>query len=358
MNHNLKIQKLLLKKREVFSSSDKINLLKEAINIADTHQDINWGFDLRLDLIGEERNTSKCIESFPAFSWILDTHDNNPELFNEEDFMWEYKWMVGSSFTNANLTLDQINTIQEDFKTRLQRNGFSIRPYYSRYANWAMTINDLETASKYLDLREKEEHDDMSDCKACELDDLIELRLRSGNLDEALTIGKELYSGKLTCAHMPFNTYCLSMHFFEEFGNKEKAKEFFDKAEKELAKSEEAGYTSMILLISMMIRYITKYDTEKAWNYFEKYALWNLNSEDQINLSFSINILPLLKKETTRTLQVSSELPWYRSDNTYNTKELFNYYSALAKTLANTFDKRNGKPYFTEELEKALKENL
>jgi len=93
MNYNLEIQKVLLKLKDLKSFEDKIMALKEAIQVADQHNDIDWGFDLRLDLIRQERNTSRCNESFPAFAWILHTSDANEDYFDESEFLWEYKWI-------------------------------------------------------------------------------------------------------------------------------------------------------------------------------------------------------------------------------------------------------------------------
>lgn len=331
------------------SPDDKIALLKQAIQIADANHDLNWGFELRLELIRDEKDTSRCVDSFPAFSWILDTFDRDPDTFDEKEFLWEYKWMLGSARRNSAISLAQIESIAEDYKMRLQRNGYSLRPYYTAKAHMAFFMGQLTEAKKYIELRDKELRDDMANCRACELDDNIELELRLGNLEKALTVGNEVLSKKVTCAHMPFASYCACVKYFQKDGDLERAHEFFLKAEVDLASLD--GDTSQIGEIGTMINFLAEYDREKAWQYFEQYADWNINSEEYVDFLFSSNVLPLLREGGTRSLQLSSSLPWYREDNTYDIAELYAYHLNNAKALAHKFDTRNGTTCFKEELQ-------
>lgn len=351
MDYALQIQKLLLRKEKLSSPLDRITLLKQAINLADAHNDIEWGFDLRLDLIRDEKDTSHCDESLPAFTWILDAYDKNPEMFDEEDFLWEYKWMLGSVRRNSSISLEQIESIAEDFKTRLLRNGYSLRPYYTAKAHLAFFLNSPADAKKYIDLRNQEVRDEMSNCRACELDDDVELEMRLGNLEKAITVGNSMLTKKVTCTHMPFSCYCTCVKYFMKAGDTEKALEYFRKAEADLS---ELSDTSQISEIGIMIRFLTDYDREKAWTFFEQHAHWNVDSEDFLDFLFSINVLPLLKGEGSRVLNVNPSLEWYREDNTYDLKEVYNYYYKKAKDLAERFDKRNGSGYFGEQFAEAV----
>jgi hypothetical protein len=347
----LQIQKLLLQRDKLSSPNDRITLLKQAINLADTHNDIEWGFDLRLDLIMDEKETSRCNESLPAFTWILDAYDKNHELFNEENFLWEYKWMLGSVRRNSLISLEQIESIAEDYKTRLLRNGYSLRPYYTTKAHLALFLNNLDDARKYIDLRNKEIRDGMANCRACELDDDVELELRLGNFEKALTVGNNMLTKKVTCTHMPFSCYCACIKYFREAGNMGKAYEYYQKAEADLA---ELSDTSPIAEIGIMLRFLTDYDSEKAWSFFEQHAHWNIDSEDYLDFIFSMNALPLLKNGGSRILNVNSSLEWYKEDNTYDLKEIYNYYHKKAKDLAERFDRRNRNDYFGEQLAEAI----
>ena len=351
MSYNLQIQRLLIKRETVTAPNDKIALIKQAINLADAHNDIEWGFELRLDLIRDEKDTSRCDESFPAFTWILDTYDRNPDTFDESDFLWEYKWMLGSARRNSTISLEQIESIAEDYKVRLRRNGYSLRPYYAAKTHLAFFLDDMEGAKTYIELRDKELRDDMANCHACELDDNIELELRLGNFDKALTVGNDMLTKKVTCTHMPFSAYCTCVKYFHKAGDMQRALEYFNKAEEDLAALDDD--TSQVSEIGCMIRFLTDYDREKAWHYFSQYAHWSVDGEEYLDFLFSVSVLPLLDEGGARTMLVSPSLSWYRADDTYDVAALRNYYADKAKTLADKFDARNGNDYFNRQLAEA-----
>lgn len=352
MNHNLEIQKLLLKKDTLKHPEDRISILKQAILIADSNNDLDWGFDLRLDLIFEERDTSHCVDSFSAFAWLLSTRDANPDLFDESDFLWEYKWMVGAARRNANIPLDQLESIMDDIKERMTRNGYTLRGYYCVMVYWFLFIGDVDKAKSYLKLRNEVERDRMSHCQACELDTEVEIELIEGNFDKAITTANDLITKKLTCGVMPLVTFC-NLTYYLGKANDSRAAEYLPKAEEEIASLNEND-TSLISHISNLLYYLSVTDNKKAWEYFEKYADWEIGAEDAASFDFSKNILPLLSEKGEKSLNISIKLPYYSKDNFYNIEQLYQYYLGKAIDLATKFDKRNGTDKFMSELNRVL----
>lgn len=352
MNHNLEIQKLLLKKDSIEFPEDRINLLKQAILIADANNDLDWGFDLRLDLIFEERDTAHCIDSFAAFTWLLNTRDTNPEMFDESDFLWEYKWMAGAARRNVNISLQQVHSIMDDLKIRMERNGYTLRGYYSVMIYWNLFIGDIEEAKRILKLRNESERDRMSHCPACELDTQVEIELIEGNFDKALSTANDLITKKITCGVMPLVTFCNLTYYLGKAGDP-RAADFFPKAEEEIAALKEND-TSLISHVSNLLYYLTFNNKDVAWQYFEKYAEWEVNSEDAVSFDFSKNVLPLLKEGGEKELHLGINLPYYSPDNIYNIDKLYHYYYEKASSLANQFDLRNETNRFSTELNEII----
>lgn len=352
MNHNLEIQKILLKLDTLSHPEDKINLLKQAIQIADANNDLDWGFDLRLDLISQEKDTSHCTESFPAFTWILSAYDSNSELFNEDDFLWEYKWMAAAARRNVNISRQQVESIMADLKVRMERNGYTPRGYYSVMIYWNLFIGDMQEANKYLELRDNTTRDRMSHCPACELDTRVEIELIEGQFDKAITTANDLITKKLTCGVMPLSTFCNLTYYLSKAGD-ERAAEFFEKAEEEIAEAEEND-SSLISNISDLIYYLNKYDRNRGWEYFQKYAEWEIGAEDSISFDFSKNILTLLKEDGKKQLTMSEKLPYFKADSNYNIADLYDYYYKKANELAQQFDARNGTNSFSKALEEVV----
>jgi hypothetical protein len=351
MLYNLQIQKILVKADTVKSPCDKVKLIKEAIKIADANNDIEWGFDLRKQIIEEEKHTSSCIEGLPAFTWILDTYDQNPEICAENDFMLEYKWMIQAARRNASVSLQQFESIVEDYKTRLLRNDFSLHSYYSAKAQMAFQQLKLDEAKEYLELRKAEKYDDLSSCVACEIHDLVEYEFLAGNIDDAVMLASDILSGRKICKYIPFQTVCIAVNVLNRHGLGSSAVQMLQIANFTLEKMENNDMSN-IGYIGNLIYFLTGKDKNKAWAMFEKYLSWSINCEDYYNFQFSSGSLSLFKGSGTRSLNVNSAIPWYKPSGVYELPELYDYYKNQAATLAAKFDERNGCTNFASELSK------
>jgi hypothetical protein len=339
---------LLIKADKVKYPYDKIKLFKKAVSIADAHNDIEWGFDLRKQIIETEHETSSCIEGLPAFTWLLDTYDRHPELCDENTFLREYKWMVHAAMRNADVSVEQFESILDDYKKRLLRNNCTLHSYYTAKVRMAFQRNRLDEAKEYLDLRESEKRDDLSSCEACELHDLVEYNFFAGHVGEAISIGFDLFSGKTKCNDVPFQTICIAINVLDKYGFDDSADRLFLVADMIIKKlpidMSNIGY------IGNVIYYLTRRSKNTAWELFERFVRWSVNCEDYYNYKFSSGALSLFKGSGTRSLNVSAAIPWYKPSGVYELPELYAYYKDQAATLAAKFDARNGNTNFTEEL--------
>ncbi|MGS4346443.1 hypothetical protein ACKUSY_12785 [Myroides odoratus] len=349
MNYNLEIQKILLKVEGLKSLEDKIIALKEAIQLADQHNDIDWGFDLRLDLIRQERNTSRCNESFPAFAWILHTSDANEDYFDESEFLWEYKWMFCSAYRSALIPLEEIEKIGEDLKRRLVKNGFSTRAYHNVMTGLAFHLRDYALAKTYIDAANAELVDDMTNCSACELDTEVELLLFQDKLAEAIVKAQDLIHKKLTCYSMPFQTFCSLTYYSWKAGDLDGAEKYFNRAIEEYEAHDQydssVGY-SMGLLMS----YMHAINHPETWSFFERISAWDIEAEDIHRYNFARYMLPIMKQGGTRALQLSPQLPYYKESGMYNLEELYTHFKQQATEFATRFDARNQNTNYTTEI--------
>lgn len=352
MNYNLEIQKVLLKLEELKSFEDKVVALKEAIHIADQHNDLDWSFDLRLNLIRQERNTSRCVESFPAFAWILNASDTNEDYFDESEFLWEYKWMYCSAYRNAAIPMEQVISIGEDLKNRLEKNGFSKRAYYNVTTGLAMHLRDYKKAQELIDLADAELVDDMTNCPACELDTKVEVLLYQGLIDESLIKAQDLINKKLTCYSMPFQTFCVFAYHLHEIGD-ERATLYFDKAIEEYNAHDQYD-SSVGYSMGLLVNYMYQTNHPDTWSFFEKIADWEIDAEDLHRFNFAKHMLPLTKNGGTKELQLSSQLNYFKPEGVYDLTALFAYFKTTAYDLAHQFDQRNGNTNFVNELDAIL----
>ncbi|MHC5200772.1 hypothetical protein [Myroides sp. LJL119] len=352
MNYNLEIQKILLNLENIEDHNDKVIALKQAIKIADKHNDIDWGFDLRLNLIQKERNTSRCEESFVAFAWILDTSDSNEDYFDESEFLWEYKWMFNSAYRNASIPMEQVLAIGEDLKKRLLKNGYSLRAYYNVMTGLASHLRDYTKAHEYIELSEKHIVDDMTNCPACELDSKVENLLVRGYLEESLVAASDLVNKKLTCYSMPFNTFCNYAYQLDKISDP-RAEEFFEKALAEYYQNNKLD-SSVGYSMNQLVSYMAKHNHKDLWNFFERISEWELGAEDLHILNFAKYMAPIMKQGGEQVLNLSPKLPYYKSDGVYDLSELYVYFKDRAYHYAKLFDQRNGNNNFVLEVDKML----
>ena len=354
MRYTLEIQKLLyqIEDNKNLTPKDKVKLFKQAADIADSNDDIEWGYDIRLQLIRECFALASGTELVTEFTWILNAYESHPDWFDENDFLWEYKWVLGELYRNHEVPLEQINTIMEDFKTRLQRNGFSLQPYYDRLFDEYTILEEPEKAGKYLKLRKSVPNDDMGNCPACLLDGEIDYLLLTDKFDEANHRSQPLIDKQIGCTHVPARTFCTLFYYANKIGNKKEAARYYDLAEEIINKLIDDNDESMCTSVGRMICYLFETDEKKAWYYLEKSLPWSFESNPYTRYKYYLYVYEgLLKyKGESINLDLPDSFAPYNKDNVYRIDELITYFKYEASLLAEAFDKRNGCNVFTKQL--------
>jgi hypothetical protein len=355
MKYTLEIQKILFQAddNKNLSPKDKIRLLKQAVAIADDNDDIEWGYDVRMQLIRECYYVASATDLINEFSWILNAHGNHPDWFDENDFLWQYKWILVRMYNNSQVSMEQINAVMEDFKTRLRRNGYGLRPYYDRLYDETLIIGDLEKAKEYLDLRNEAPDDAMGSCQACTLDYELDYYLAIGDFDEAYNRATPLLTKQISCTHVPARTFCALTYHAGKKGKTALAAELFERAEEEMGILFDLNDENLVAPVALLISYLFGVNEEKAWYYVEKTLPWYMESDDYARYKYAACLtegLDKLNADKTATLELPTEFELYNAGHTYHTAELKDYFRKTAGQLAEAFDKRNNCHTFRDRL--------
>ena len=355
MLYRLEIQRLLLQIQESAGNAPHcIGLFKQAIQIADKNDDLDWGIDLRVMLIREERSTSKCEESPAAFAWLLAQCEQYPEQIDEAEFFEEYEWMICSAYSNLNFPLEQVYALANDLKTRLDKYDFSKRSYYYTMAGLAQHLGDYTLSNFYVEQARTEPLDEICN-ETMMYDNEIENASRLGNFDEAMQLMQEMEYKKLNDFSLPFETY-VSMAYFMAKSNFGKATEYIAKAKEEFTKLSEIN-SSLLYGLTRFVYAMHLCKDEDAWSYYEIMADWDQNAEDDLRYMLSRHMAFVFDREGEKQLQLSPKVPFFNSKNSYVLKDIATYYFTIATDLASRFDKRNGNENAKNELKKLEKEN-
>lgn len=356
MRYTLEIQKLLNRaNQENIHPKDAAKLLLEAIQIADTHEDIEWGYELREELMDTQWRLVGREEFVRAFSWMLNTYDADPGSYSTEDLLWKYKWIIDELFSNPEVPLEQLEHVLADYKRRLEEKGYGLRSYYSKLLHEALGQKEAEGSKRYLDLVNSLPIDELSDCRACEMDTEVAFLVNEGDFKAAYEKAQPILQKQYTCAHVPVITFCQLCYLAVKNKEFKKAEELFNQAEEELQEREEDS--TLIVSIGLLIVFLFHRQKEKGWVYIEKYLPWAMECRTSREFFFSQYMAEALKLEDQEKeigIELPQEHPLHALSGKYKVKDLYEFYYTQAKANAAQFDERNGNYNFSIQLNKAL----
>lgn len=354
MRYTLEIQKLLLQaQNENLHPREKANLLREAIRIADENEDVEWATEMRLDLIYELNLISADVEEIAVFSRILDDYENHKDLIKEDDFLWKYKWIWASTFDIPDVPMEQVKAVGEDYKTRILRNGYSLRTYYHRWSVEYTRMRQYDKAKEYIDKTLAEKVDDQS-CEACELNFMLDYYLETGQFDEAYSRAQPLIAKQISCYEANLRAYLKLAYYAQKAGKPEIAADMCARAEEGLAGREKDEY--MILYLGLFIAYCFMTKPERGWEYAERCIGWSLHTSTLKKYRFSCDMLEALKYESRPEVRLNlpEDFPLYRPDGVYPVSALRDYFYQQAETLAQRYDARNGNDGYMSRLKEIM----
>jgi len=353
MKYTLEIQKIVyqVEDNKSLTPKDKVQMLKQAVALADDNDDIEWAYDLRMSLMHESYHLSSDTDLVMNFSWILNAYEQHPDWFDESDFLWEYKWIVRTMYDNPDVSMEQIQAILEDFKTRLTRNGYSMRPYYDRLFTEALIQGRYDKAKEYLDLRNEAPDDAMGNCDACTLDSELDYYMQTGQFDEAYNRATPILTRQLTCGLVPARTLCTLVYYGWKAGKTELAAELFEKADAEMTLLE--NDENLVSEGGMLISYLADKIPEKACKYIEKCLPWMIEADGYSKYDFSAYMIEAMKNwsgDDILKLELPMEFELYSDTGEYPIAQLKEYFNKVAWELAEKFDKRDNYTSYTEKL--------
>lgn len=353
--YRLQIQKLALEIEEHYSDYDRcIALLQQAIQIADKHNDLDWGVDLRSYLIRKESATSMCIHSPAAFAWILNVCDEYPEEFSDAEFLGLYEWMLGAVNCNTDIPLEHTHTVALDLERRLEKNGMSKRGLYFCLAEFAQNRGDVAKGCEYIDLAKLESKEDDED-EVVEYDYSVERASIIGDFEEAIYLANQMELKKLSAFSLPFESYCAMTYFMARRGDG-RASIYLEKAKEAFYKVEGVN-SSMLFSMTRFIYTLHLLEDELLYSMFELVVDWQVGAEDFLQMAFSQHIAAVFVKGGTRELKISPKQPYYKQEGIYDLAVLAAYYYSIAESFSTKFDQRNGNNHCCTELKQLQEEN-
>lgn len=329
MNYKKDLQLIKEQIKKTESHEEKVRLLVSAILLADKHNDLDSGFQLRKELIDEESDTNSTKETIPAFAWLLNACQKFPDKFDINDVLWHYKWVVSGIRDNYLIPRSYYKRVLEDFKQKIVENGYGLQMYYAELWGYHWDLEEYEEAEKYLKLSLEQPSNALSDCDACMLSNQIKFYLDRKKIDIVLNKMSELEQRKLKCESVPFSTYCsLTNSLFEL--NHPKTEIFFAKALKE---SKKHGFKkkSLGLSYSRLLSYMQENEHPEFQDFIEKIIGWEIDADNDYQEIFSRRMSKVLKKEKDKIFKISMQHPLYQKGANLSGNVIADYYEEIKK---------------------------
>ncbi len=327
----------------------RIDLLEQAINRADTLQNVECGYEARQELVDSCYYCSYPKRQLNAFVWMVSMTDKHPELFDEEDLLWVYKWIIIRLASFPEISRKQAEDLLLDFKARYERCGYSMRTYYDLQKSLALDFGDLKMAEEAYASFVKLRRDDMSDCEACEQDSAVRYLAYMGNYEEMMQKAKPILKGSMTCAEIPHFTYGRILTPLYKMRRLEEADKYFKKAWKLCS-----GKSPFIDILAEILFYAVLRNMPNAISLIEKeYALVEQSEDTKAKFRFYQSAALLYVQIERLGVKIKPVLP-PDSEVMMSGMEAGEWFMEETKKLIKLFDERNGNSFYDDRLQERL----
>ncbi|HEY1191172.1 MAG TPA: hypothetical protein VGE74_26290 [Gemmata sp.] len=206
-DYTSQIAELVASAKDLRLGPTKVGVLEEAVRLADAHNDIDLGFEVRLDLINAATFGGAPEVSLVAFAWCLAQSDKEPGRFDTTRLLWMYKWVLDVVADYPQFGREQIEAMMADMERRYAEAGAGMHPVHQTARELHRLLGDLTEAAEAHERTMQCSEDPLSNCRACEQHAQVKFHLDSGRTDLALRTAEPLLAGRMRCAEVPHVTY-------------------------------------------------------------------------------------------------------------------------------------------------------
>ena len=334
------------------NSPVKTALLEDAVRIADSIQHDELAVRTRMELIDSATFSGRDEKSLVAFGWCLSRFDEAPELFDEEDLLWRYKWIVTvGSFSH--ISLQRVRDLEDDMEKRYRAAGFNLRPVHASRALNAVYTGDIERAVKYDKLSSACRRDRMANCAACEASARVHFNTVLEQYEKSIDAAEEVFANEMSCSCVPQNVYGHILFPLAAMGRFEEG-----------AAYQERGYRMIhsdpdyLDTISEHLTFLAAAGSHrKGLSLLTRHLSWALASFNcreryQFYLAAGLFLEDLEKhaKKPTRKLRLPENFELRNESGEYKISDLKDWFLKELNQVAVQFDNRNGNSWYSDNI--------
>jgi len=318
-------------------------LLEEAVRIADSHNDVELGYELRQDLIRLATFSGRHDVSMVAFAWCVAQFDRNPDIYDEYDLLWQYKWIVGNTSEAHTISRQQIEGLLADMERRYRAGGHSLYAVKKLRRDVLAEMRDVAGAVAANEALAGVERDMLSDCPACVYSGDAEYYELLGDYEKQYQARLPMVEGRLSCAEEPLRSISDVLLLLLRQGKRDEAVALQKQSGRKLRPIE-----SNCKDVAKHIIFLTLIDeTARAKKLFERYFPVGNSAVSGLNrLALLRAGLVLCDKlgESRRAIkiQLPEDAPPAGANGQREIATLREWLDKEARAVAGRFDARNG----------------
>ena len=348
-------EKYIAEYQQAEHGAPRLRALKAAIQAADDAKNDDWSFRFRERFLNESTFAADDVDALVIFPEMIALYDRSEELQEDPDnqnmLMWSFKLVIENALDFYHIPLEKIEEFLAEYQRRLEKYGYSQRTYLYLREVVSMITGSLLPEAEYGKYRNEPE-DDLKDCTACELSHDVRVQLLFDHPEKADALCKPIYSGELSCGHVPDNTYAAWLEYNIRHGEYSDshfmAKELFSLSKNKMDDLEEIG---------TLLRHYAAVSHHMGLIVFRQNLPVYLESRNhRARFFFATGAYQLFKAlgSDSIVLILPTEFPLWREDFKYEAETMRDHFYEEAKTLAEKLDARNGNTFLTDLLNKEL----
>src|SRR5579872_633782 len=225
-NEYIQIVEFMEKASTLPHGAARIAMLEEAVQLADSMNEIDLAFEVRGELMEAATFGGRSDILFVAFAWCLAQFDRNPERFNDFGLLWKYKWVVDNGCSFPQISRSRVEELLVDMERRYRQAGSTLHAVALYRRKVMEHFGEREKAKAANAEFRKLKRDWLSDCPACVAYDNLKYYINQGQWKRALQAAQPVLQNRLSCAEQPHLTFSGVLLPLFLLGRQEEAKAY------------------------------------------------------------------------------------------------------------------------------------
>lgn len=221
-----RVDELMAEASDLPPGTLKVTLLEEAVQVADTLNDVELAYQARNKLIDAGIFSGRPDVALVAFSWCLAQFDRTPDRFDSWRILWQYKWIVANSLSFPEISRDRLERLLDDMERRHREWGSTLHVVAMMRRDILEHFGDLPGARAAHAQYRRRRRDSLSDCAACCAGSDCGYFAGQKKWSLAVRAAEPVLQGRLTCSEEPHRILASVLRPLFQLGRLDEAKAY------------------------------------------------------------------------------------------------------------------------------------